>query len=294
MKTLAIELRKEKRTGVIPVLLAVGILGAAYAFVNFIVRKDTLLNLPLAPMDVLLTQLYGMIMVLNLFGIVVAACMIYNIEFKGSAVKKMYMLPVSVPAMYLSKFLILTVMFLVAIMLQNLALAQIGMTDLPDGAFEMGTLVRFAGYSFITSMPVLSFMLLISSRFENMWVPLGIGVAGFLSGMALANSEVALLLVHPFCDYFETGGSYERPARSDSYPCCFGRNTVVPCRRLVVSEIQTLRVRRDDRNEFFGFNQNRVYESKTLPNYTLDFHCAFIGSDFRGCKFEQLFYAGIH
>ena len=48
-------------------------LGAAYAFVNFIVRKDTLLNLPLAPMDVLLTQLYGMIMVMNLFGIVVAA-----------------------------------------------------------------------------------------------------------------------------------------------------------------------------------------------------------------------------
>lgn len=49
MKTLAIELRKGKRTGVIPVLLAVGVLGAAYAFVNFIVRKDTLLNLPLAP-----------------------------------------------------------------------------------------------------------------------------------------------------------------------------------------------------------------------------------------------------
>ena len=198
MKTLAIELRKEKRTGVIPVLLAVGVLGAAYAFVNFIMRKDTLLNLPLAPMDVLLTQLYGMIMVLNLFGIVVATCMIYNMEFKGSAVKKMYMLPVSVPAMYLCKFLILTVMFLVAIVLQNLALAQIGMMDLPDGAFEMGTLVRFAGYSFLTSMPVLSFMLLISSRFENMWVPLGIGVAGFLSGMTLANSGLTLLLVHPF------------------------------------------------------------------------------------------------
>ena len=197
-ENVAIELRKEKRTGVIPVLLAVGVLGAAYAFVNFIMRKDTLLNLPLAPMDVLLTQLYGMIMVLNLFGIVVATCMIYNMEFKGSAVKKMYMLPVSVPAMYLCKFLILTVMFLVAIVLQNLALAQIGMTDLPDGAFEMGTLVRFAGYSFLTSMPVLSFMLLISSRFENMWVPLGISVAGFLSGMALANSGLTLLLVHPF------------------------------------------------------------------------------------------------
>ncbi len=198
MNTFIIELRKEKRTGVIPVLLAVGILGALYAFVNFIVRKDTLLNLPLSPMDVLLTQLYGMIMVLNMFGIVVAACIVYNMEFKGNAVKKMYILPTSVSGMYLCKFLILSTMLFVAVALQNLALMRIGMTDLPQGTFEMGTLIKFAGYSFITSMPVLSFMVLVSSRFENMWVPFGIGVAGFLSGMALANSSFNLLLIHPF------------------------------------------------------------------------------------------------
>ena len=198
MRTFAIELRKGKRTGVIPLMLAVGVLGAAYAFANFIVRKDTLLNLPLAPMDVLLTQLYGMIMVLNMFGIIVAACMIYNMEFKGSAVKKMYMLPMSVPAMYLCKFFILTVLLLFAVCFQNLALAKIGMTDLPQDTFEADTLISFAGYSFITSMPVLSFMLFVSSRSPNMWVPLGIGVAGFLSGMALATSDVVWLCVHPF------------------------------------------------------------------------------------------------
>ena len=203
MRALMIELRKEKRTGVIPVLLAVGILGAAYAFVNFLVRKDTLLGLPLAPMDVLLTQLYGMIMILNLFGIVVAACMVFHLEFKGSALKKMYMLPMSVPGMYLCKFLILTVMLFVAVALENLALMKIGMSDLPQGTFEMGTLLRFTAYSFLTSMPVLSFMVLISSRFENMWVPLGVGVAGFLSGMALASSAVAVLMVHPFIVMFK-------------------------------------------------------------------------------------------
>ena len=31
-----------------------------------------------------------------------------------------------------------------------------------------------------------------------MWMPLGIGVAGFLSGMALATSDIALFMVHPF------------------------------------------------------------------------------------------------
>ncbi len=198
MNMLAIELRKERRTGAIFVLLAVGILGALYAVVNFIVRKDTLLKLPLAPMDILLTQIYGMIIILNLFGIVVAACIIYNIEFRGSAVKKMYMLPVSVSSMYLCKFLILTVALLAAVTLQNLALAQIGLTALPDGAFERSTLLCFAAYSFLTSMPVLAFMLLISSRFENMWIPVGIGVAGFLSGMALANSSLDFLIMHPF------------------------------------------------------------------------------------------------
>lgn len=198
MKTLIIELRKEKRMGIIPLLLLIGVLGAAYAFVNFTVRKDTLLNLPLAPMDVLLTQLYGMIMILNMFGIIVAACMVYNMEFKGMAIKKMYMLPISVPKMYLCKFLILTILLLCAIVLQNLALLKIGITDLPMDAFEMDTLIKFTAYSFITSMPVLSFMILISSRLENMWIPLGIGVAGFLSGMALANAETEVLLIHPF------------------------------------------------------------------------------------------------
>lgn len=198
LRTFAIELRKEKRTGVIPLMLTVGILGAAYAFVNFIVRKDALLNLPSAPMDVLLTQLYGMILVLNMFGVIVAACMIYHMEFKGDAVKKMYMLPVSVPAVYFCKFLILTVMLLTATGFQNLALTKIGLTDLPPGAFEFKTLLSFAGYSFITSMPVLSFMIFVSSRFPNMWVPLGVGVAGFLSGMALAVPDIPWLCVHPF------------------------------------------------------------------------------------------------
>ncbi|HIU74698.1 MAG TPA: ABC transporter permease [Candidatus Pelethocola excrementipullorum] len=202
MNTLHIELRKEKRTGVSLVLIAVGIFGALYAFMNFIVRKEALLNLPLPPMDVLLTQLYGVIMILNLFGIVVASCIIYSMEFKGNAGKKMYLLPISVSRMYFSKFVIVTVTLFVAIAIQNIALMKIGIMELPAGTFEPGTLISFALYSFITSMPVLSFMLLIASRFENIWIPLGIGVAGFLSAMALATVKTELLLIHPFVVMF--------------------------------------------------------------------------------------------
>lgn len=198
MRILAIELRKQKRTGVLFVLPAVGVLGAAYAFLNFLVRKDTLFSLSLEPMDVLLTQVYGMILILNLFGVVAAACMIYHLEFQGNAGKKMHLLPIRASGVYGCKFLVLAALLALAIVLQNLALVHIGRTDLPPGAFEGQTLVRFALYAFLTSMPVLSFMVLVSSRFENMWVPLGVGVAGFLSGMALANSSWDLWMIHPF------------------------------------------------------------------------------------------------
>ena len=102
--------------------------------------------------------------------------------------------------------MILSIMLIITIGLQYLALAKIGITDLPKGTFELGTLVSFAGYSFTTSMPVLAFMIFVSSQFENMWIPLGIGVAGFLSGMALATSV---------CSYAEACRCDERTARYD-------------------------------------------------------------------------------
>lgn len=198
MKLLGIELQKTRRTGLLLVLPAAGVLGAGYAFANFFLRRDTLLHLPLPPMDILLTQLYGMILILNLFGIVAAACIAYDLEFRGNALRKMSLLPVSAPRMYLCKFLLLAALLAAAVALQNLALLCIGRAELPPGAFELGTLVRFAGYSFVTSLPVLAFQLLVASRCEAIWLPLGAGVLGFLSGMALSTAKAGVFLADPF------------------------------------------------------------------------------------------------
>ena len=47
MKTLVLEIKKMKRTGSLAVLPLAGGLGAAYALVNFLIRRDALLSLPL-------------------------------------------------------------------------------------------------------------------------------------------------------------------------------------------------------------------------------------------------------
>lgn len=198
MKIIKLELYKQKRCGIIISLVSSGILGAIYAIINFIVRQEALLSLPLKPMDILLTQLYGIIMIINMFAIIITACISYNIEFKGNALRKMYMMPISIAKMYLSKFIILSLALMLAIVIQNLALVGIGMNMLEQGNFEMLVLWLFAGYSYITAMPVLSFMLLLSSRFENMWITLGIGVIGFLSAMSLGTLDLSFLLLDPF------------------------------------------------------------------------------------------------
>ena len=127
-----------------------------------------------------------------------AACLIYQLEFKGQAVRKMYVLPITLSKYYLSKFVILTGGLFMAIVLENAALARIGLTELSEGAFDWPTLLRFAGYSFATTLPVLTFMLLIAAYFENIWLPLGVGVIGFLTGLIFATVKPAIFLLHPF------------------------------------------------------------------------------------------------
>ena len=184
MRNLTIELKKCKHTGILEVLPILGLLGALYAFANFTVRKDVLLNLPL--------------MVLNMFGIIVATTLTYNIEFQGSAIKKMYMLPFKTSSIFKNKFYILFVLLAVCIVLQNGALCIIGNIFLPSGTFDLLTLVKYTGYCFVSTLPVLAFMLLVSSRCENIWFTLGIGVAGFFSGMAMSLSDIAIFLINPF------------------------------------------------------------------------------------------------
>ena len=196
---IALELRKEKRTGMVAVLLVSGVIGAVYVLLNFAIRGPSLLAMPVPPMDILLTQLYGMLMVLNMFSVIVATSIAYNMEYSGFAIKKMYVLPIPIWKIYVAKFCIIMTTFLVSILLEYCALGWIGVTTLGPGVFEGGTFLAFLLYTYVTSLPVASAMLLVSSLSENIWVTLGIGVGGFLSGMALVNLNTSnLMLLHPF------------------------------------------------------------------------------------------------
>lgn len=198
MSTISIELKKYRRSGIVPALFAPGILGFLYSVVVFILRKETLLSLPLPPMTILLTQLYGVVMLLNLFGIVVSSSLMFNIEYQGNAIRKIASMPMNMVDVYIAKFAIVTFALFLNIVLQSVALWYIGTTYLPNGAFEVFPLITNTVFYLVVAMPAVAFMVLLASRLENIWISLGIGVAGFISGLTMSTNQIALFLINPF------------------------------------------------------------------------------------------------
>lgn len=198
MSRFFIELKKTKRTGVIPIMLLVSLVGAFYTYAFIALQKETLLSLDLTFSEMLLTQASSFVMVINLFGIVLVTSIIYNMEYKGNAVKKMYMLPVKIHGIYLCKLAICIIALFICILIEYIALFMIGRFVFPLEILDISEFIIFVFYTFISSLPSLTFMLLIASRNENIWTVIGIGVVGFLSGMTMAMGNGILFLLNPF------------------------------------------------------------------------------------------------
>ena len=197
IQLLNLEWKKEKRTGAFMSLVLAGCFGALYALANFTWRKATLLGLDMEPMDILLTQSYGMMALFNAFGIIVSSCLVYHIEFQEHGLEKLWALSLNMASVYLAKFLLLAIALGLAIGLESLALLGIGLFVLPPHTFELSTWFSFSLYMVGLALPTLSLMVWIASLFETIWIPLGIGVAGFFSAMALAPGS-NLWLINPF------------------------------------------------------------------------------------------------
>lgn len=202
MKELGIEVKTCRRSFTLSILPIVGVLGGLYALLNFAMRTTSLLGLDMKPMAILLTQVYGMMMILNMFGIVVSSTMIYAIEFQEHAIKMKCTQPISITRIFFSKSCILFVEFCMVMLIEGCALAIIGNWYLPKGTFEWGLYLQYMSYLWLTSLPVLFFMGCVASYCRNLWVVLGIGVIGFISGIAMSFGMTDLALLNPFVIMF--------------------------------------------------------------------------------------------
>ncbi|MGL5260436.1 MAG: ABC transporter permease [Lachnospiraceae bacterium] len=192
------EIRKTRRTGVIPIMLIVSFVGILYTYTFLELQKETLLNFDLTITEILLTQASSFVVILNLFAIILVTSIIYNLEHRGNAIKKMYMLPIKIRAIYINKLIICIILLFVCIIIEYFSLLIIGRLLFPLEIITFHEFIVFALYVFTSSLPTLTFMLMISSKSENLWIVIGVGVLGFLSGMTMSMGNGIFFLVNPF------------------------------------------------------------------------------------------------
>lgn len=201
----ALEFKKLKRTGVCPAFILGGLLAAVIPAANMAFRGDVFTTLQKPPMEILLGANWQMMTMLNMFLIVVGACIMYHTEFADNAAAKLEALPTKSQSIYWGKLLALAILDGFVVLLETAALglcAVIWFHARIDGAL-LGELLLTGAYALAFMLPVTALMLAIASACKNMWISLGIGVMG-ICAVSIIPSASVFYSIFPFTMPFGT------------------------------------------------------------------------------------------
>lgn len=203
-----LELKKIKRTGIIPAFIMGGLLAAGVPVLNMAFRSEIYLSLPETPLQILLQSNWQMMALLNILLTVSGACLMYFSEFLDNAIQKMKSLPIRESSIYLWKAFILASMSLIVLIIEASVLSltiSYWFSFYPNFEIE---LIKNFGFLFLMGLPSIFLALLIASLFENMWISLGISVVVVFMGTMLS-SQNFILSLFPFAMPLQTLGGVD-------------------------------------------------------------------------------------
>lgn len=125
----------------------------------------------------------GMVVFLLPMGLVLATSLITQMEFRNNTWKQLHTTPQPYYIIFLAKFIVIIGMTLQFFLYFNLGFILSGVipslvTDksLPDATFPFDQFFTSNWKIFLTCLPVLAFQFLISLKFKNFLVPIGVGL----------------------------------------------------------------------------------------------------------------------
>ena len=235
--SISLELKKIRRTGLLPGVLAGGVLAAAVPVLNIAARPDTFLAMDGTPLLILFSHNWSLLGMLNLFYLIIGACILYHIEYADGAMEKMKALSLSQGGMFAAKTLLLWGMSAVVVILELLSIGfcawhWFSATDL------VLPLLEELGFQLMLLLPACIFMMLISSLCRNMWVILGIGVILVFAVIATNTVDNLAIKLLPFAlpinslvEVGTDGWQYFAAAGAESVLFALAEGIFIPARR---------------------------------------------------------------
>ena len=123
-------------------------------------------------------------------GVMLASSLITQLEYKNNTWKQLQASPQSFTTIYFAKFAVIALMTLKFFLFFNIGILLVGIVpslifdhQLPSEGIQMSYFLKSNALYFLTCLPILAIQYLISLRFNNFLVAIGIGLLGIIGSL---------------------------------------------------------------------------------------------------------------
>ncbi|PQJ10247.1 hypothetical protein CJD36_016305 [Flavipsychrobacter stenotrophus] len=136
------------------------------------------------------------------FMLILSTSLITNVEFKNNTWKQLHTTPQSLTTIYFAKFSVIIVMLIQLFLLFNVGIYLSVMLpgyifsdlQLPTDPYPYQAYFRGTGYFFIDCLPVIALQYLLSLKFKNFIVPIGIGFSMLVIALLALNWKYGYII----------------------------------------------------------------------------------------------------
>lgn len=158
--------------------------------------------------------------------VILSTSLITQLEFKNNTWKQLHTLPVSFTTVFFSKLTLILIMLLQFFVLFNLGIylsAVIPSILIPGVSYPKGSLphlyfLRENLLYFICCLPIVALQYLISLRYKNFLVPVGVGFMLWIGAISALSWKYGYVIPYTYCMYnYLKGGTKVASPNADIY-----------------------------------------------------------------------------
>lgn len=146
--------------------------------------------------------------------IILVTALVAQLEFKNNAWKQLHTTPQRYITIFLAKLIVVVGMVVQLLVLFNLGIYLSGVipaliyssVDYPAEAFPLGFVLREDVKFFLDCLPMIAFQYLLSLKFKNFLVPLGVGFFAWVMGIGFLSWKFSYIFPYAYTslDHFKT------------------------------------------------------------------------------------------
>ena len=140
-------------------------------------------------------------------GVILATSLITQLEYKNNTWKQLHTTPLSFTTIFFSKLLVILIMVVQFFVLFNIGIYLSALipyllvkgVPYPTAPVPFAAILREDGYYFIDCLPIVALQYLLSLKYKNFLVPVGIGFGLWIASLGALSWKFGYLIPYTYC-----------------------------------------------------------------------------------------------